>query len=224
MTLRLLYSASKGEFEKAMRELYKPIAEAASAAITEASADIKTQGRASIGRAGFSKRWQNAFRVNVYPGRGKVSADAAALAFHKIPYAEVFESGATIRGKPRLWLPLTAPGKKVQKARGSPERFRKEIGPLTYVDRRGKPPLLVAPAMLGKAQANKAHPHASVRALKRGAAGFQGARGPRTVLRTVPIFVGVPRVDISKKFAVRKVIERAANRLAELYVKHLKTE
>ncbi len=28
MTLRLFYSAAKGEFEKAMREIYKPIAAA----------------------------------------------------------------------------------------------------------------------------------------------------------------------------------------------------
>ncbi len=95
MTLRLLYSAAKGEFEIAMRELYKPIAAAVSAAIAEASADIKAQGRVSIAKAGFSKRWQNTFRVETYPGRGKVSADAAALAYHKIPYVEVFESGAT---------------------------------------------------------------------------------------------------------------------------------
>ena len=224
MALGLPYAASKGEFSKAMRELYRPIAKAASAAITEAAADIKTQGRASIARAGFSKRWENAFRINVYPTRGRVSVDAAALAYHRIPYAEIFESGGTIRGKPRLWIPLTAPGKKVQKARGSPERFRKEIGPLTYIDRRGKPPLLVAPAMLGKAQANKRRPHASVRALKRGAAGSQGKRGPRTVLRTVPIFVGKESVDIPKKFALLKIVDRHAGRLAELFVKHLKVE
>ena len=221
MALGLLYAASKGEFSKAMRELYRPMAVAASAAITEAAAGIKTESRASIARAGFTKRWENAFRVNVYPTRGQVSVDAAALAFHKIPYAEVFESGATIRGKPLLWLPLPGRPKKLARKRLTPEVFKKQIGPLSYVDRRGKPPLLVAPAALSRAQASKRHPKVTAAALRRGASGTAGSR---STVRGVPIFVGVPRVDIPKKFGLLKVIKRGADRLAALYLKHLKTE
>ncbi len=222
--MRLRYSYKHGAFAEAMGDLYRPVAEAGSAAITEAATGAKIEGRDAIDRAGFSKRWQNAFRAIVYPGRGKVSANAAALIYHKIPYAEIFESGGTIRGKPRLWLPISTPGKRIPAIRRSPERFRKSIGPLTYVERQGKPPLLVAPAMLGPAQAKKARPQPSVRALRRGAAGFHGARGRPTVERMVPVFVGKRSVDIPKKFALLKIIDRWADRLADLYVKHLRVE
>ena len=195
--MRLRYSYKHGAFAEAMGDLYRPVAEAGSAAITEAATGAKIEGRDAIDRAGFSKRWQNAFRAIVYPGRGKVSANAAALIYHKIPYAAI---------------------------RRSPERFRKSIGPLTYVERQGKPPLLVAPAMLGPAQAKKARPQPSVRALRRGAAGFHGARGRPTVERMVPVFVGKRSVDIPKKFALLKIIDRWADRLADLYVKHLRVE
>ena len=43
----------------------------------------------------------------------------------------------------------------------------------------------------------------------------------RTVARTVPLFAGVRRVVVPKKFSVRKVIDRALGRLADLYVKQI---
>ena len=222
MALSYKYSATKGEFAKAMGEIYRPIARATSAAIAEASADIKTQGRASIAKAGFSKRWQNAFRVIEYPSGGKVSADAAALAFHRIPYAEIFESGGTIRGKPLLWLPLPGRPKKLAGQRLTPKVFKAQIGPLTYVARRGvKPPLLMAPAVLSRSQASRRRAKVSAAALRRGA---RGSAGSRSIVRGVPIFVGLPRVDMPKKFALLKIIDRAAGRLAELYVKHMKAD
>ena len=221
MTFGYTFSAVKGEFAEAMADLQTPMAEAASAAIDEAAVDIKTQGRASIASAGFSKRWQNGWRVLTFP-RGKTSVDAAAFAFHRIHYATVFEEGATIRGKPTLWLPISTPGKRVPRSRRTPERFTREIGPLAFVARLGKPPLLVAPAMLGPGQANKRNPEPSVRALRRGAAGSPGTRGQRTVLRSVPLFVGLDRVRIGKKFDVLGGIDRVAARLTTLYLKHLK--
>ena len=44
MPLRYRYSATVGEFDKAMRELYRPVARAASAAIAEAASGAKAEG------------------------------------------------------------------------------------------------------------------------------------------------------------------------------------
>lgn len=221
MTLRYSYMAERGAFVEGIADLKNPPAEAATAAMREAAVIIKTQGRAEIARAGFSKRFQNALRAEAFPRGGQVSIDAAAFMVHRVPYANVFEEGATIRGNPRLFIPLVPKGRKVPAARRTPARFRQEIGPLTYIARRGKPPLLAAPAALSVFEARKAEPKVSLAALRRGAA---GAATGRTVLRTVPLFVGQSEVTIDKKFSVLKIVDRVAGRLAQLYVKHLKTD
>ena len=94
-------------------------------------------------RPGSGTRFANALRLNVYPKKG-TSLRAAALIWHKIPYAGVFEEGATIRGRPTLWLPLPSTPQKYGRYRLTPERYTKEIGPLQYVKRPGKSPLLFA--------------------------------------------------------------------------------
>ena len=215
----LLHHAVRGAGAKALRELKRPVAAAATAAMAEAVGTIKVQVRADIDRAGFSTKWQNAFRVEVYPGGGRISIGAAALAHHRIDYATIFEEGGTIRGKPLLWVPLENTPKRVARRRMTPESFSANIGPLTYIDRRGRPPLLAARAALGRAGARKTRPKVSMAALRRGAAG--GGSG-RTVLRSVPLFVGLDAVRIGKKFDILGIVERAADRLGSLYLKHFR--
>jgi hypothetical protein len=99
MSLRLTLSAVGGAFFRALTEGERPIAKAATAAVREAAELAKSGGRTSIATAGFSRKWQNALRANVYPPN-RDSMRAAALIYHKVPYAEVFERGAVIHGKP----------------------------------------------------------------------------------------------------------------------------
>jgi len=96
---------AKGFVDAIVKEMQRPIAKAATATIREAGKIAKRDGRASIAAAGFSRKWQNALRVNIYPPRGD-SMRPAAFIFHKIRYAGVFEEGAVIGGQPFLWLPL----------------------------------------------------------------------------------------------------------------------
>src|SRR5690242_11406255 len=141
MTLRFrLTDAAKGFVDAVSRELRKPIARAATAAIREAGQIAKRNGRSSIAAAGFSRKWQNALRVNVYPPQGE-SLRPAAFIFHKIKYAGAFEEGAVIAGKPLLWLPLG----NVPVRRGrpmTPSQYARSVGPLVSVQRPGSPPLL----------------------------------------------------------------------------------
>ncbi len=218
MSLKIAFQFARGDFDKAMEEIYKPIAEAGTAAIRAAADQVKVKARASIAAAGFSKKWQNALRADVFPKKG-VSANAAVFIYHAIPYADVFEDGATVRGKPKLWLPLTTTPKKKDRKKLTPERFATEIGDLYTMNRPGKNPLLVARMRVSEAEARRGPPYkVRLSALIRG--GQQGAG----VVVSVPVFVGISSVNIAKKFNIRQAIEDAADDLPRLYLDNLKVE
>jgi hypothetical protein len=124
-----------GQYEKAFTGHYRTIAQAATGAIKEAAELAKSAARSNIASAGFSERWQNALRANTYPKSGE-SIDAAALVYHKIPYAGIFERGGTITGKPLLWIPL---GQNLSGGnRLTPKSATAAFGPLKVMARGGK--------------------------------------------------------------------------------------
>ncbi|RWB85912.1 MAG: hypothetical protein EOQ52_20385 [Mesorhizobium sp.] len=215
--LRFKVSDPSEAWVKAMRDKYKPIARAATKAMNQVADNIKAQGRANIMAAGFSKKWANAFRVNVYP-KGRVSADAAALVYHKIPYADVFETGAMIRGSPFLWLPLPDAPKGRGNRRIPAGEYRKEIGHPLYSIKRpsGKPPLLGAVIRATKARFQKGISRAQ---LKRG-------RNPhgKGVERLVPLYIGIPAVEIGQKFRLRSITAANASKLAAYYYRNFLDE
>lgn len=216
MSLRLTVSAVAGGFFRAITEGERPIAKAATAAVREAADLAKTGGRASIAAAGFSTRWQNALRANLYPPH-RDSMRAAALIYHKVPYAEVFEHGAVIHGKPLLWLALPNAPFGGGGHRISPGEFRQKVGsPLYTIRRPGKPPMLGAHVRVTNARAGKA---ISLSLLRRGR--NPGGKG---AVRLVPLYVGIDVASIPKRFAVLAAIERAARRLPELYLKHFRDD
>ena len=213
MSLRLTYRALRGEFAAELQKIEQPIAKAATAAVREAAELAKTAGRANIAGAGFSRKWQNALQAKVYPPN-RDSMRPAALIYHKVTYARVFEEGAVIHGKPLLWLPL--PNAPVGAGgRGIPaSKFRQQVGwPLYTIRRPGKPPLLGANVRMTGARAGKA---ISLRLLRRGR--NPGGRG---AVRLVPLYVGVEVASIDKRFAILDAVRRAAAQLPELYLKHI---
>ncbi len=216
---RLIYSAVTGQYKTYTDELHKRIATAATNAMSEAGSKLKTEGRAAIGAAGFSKRWQNAFRVNLYPDRGRtVSVTPAALAFHKIPYADVFETGATITGSPLLWLPLPNVPVQVSGIMGgrvhmSPTAYIRSIGPLHLILRPGKPPLL-AGYMAGSGTITIAKLKAGNRRRRPGA--------PAQKIVSVPLFFGLDKVSLRQRFNLREIFARTQASLGALYLKNFK--
>lgn len=218
---RLIYTAATGQYHVFIEELHKRIATAATGAMKEAAEKLKLEARANIRAAGFSKRWENAFRVNVYPDRGRtVSTHAAALAFHKIPYANIFETGGTISGSPLLWLPLpnvptSIPGTRGGRVHMSPAAYVRSIGPLHAIYRPGKPPLLAAYLPAGAA--------ITVRNLKIGARGGKTRPGaPSKRLVSVPLFFGISSVSLKKRFNLTPLFTKAQASLGELYLKNFK--
>jgi hypothetical protein len=121
---------------KMIREKQRPIATAAVAALRETAANAVQEGRSNIAGAGrFGPKWQQGLQYRMkdaIAASGEPSLQAKAIIFHKFGFAGVFEHGATIAGKPLLWIPTTpgAPtasrsGKKLVSAtvRGKPMLF-----------------------------------------------------------------------------------------------------
>jgi hypothetical protein len=132
----------KAEFDtpawlQAIRDKQRPVAEAAVAALRDTAANAVQEGRRDIARAGpnFRANWQERLQFLTKGAKreaGEPSLNAEAVVFHKYGIAGVFEHGATLRGKPLIWVPTTrrAPppgksGKKLTSAtvRGKPMLF-----------------------------------------------------------------------------------------------------
>jgi hypothetical protein len=201
MSLRFaLSNAAKGFVDTIVKEMQRPIAKAATAAVREAGEIAKRDGRASSAAAGFSRKWQNALRVNIYPPQGD-SMRPAAFIFHKIRYAGVFEEGAVISGQPLLWLPL--PNVPLRRGRPmTPSQYARSIGPLVSVQRPGGPPLLFPK-------------YRSPRGRRRRAA---------VGVERKPLYVGLSSVAITKRFNVKGAAQNAAAQFPSLFAKHLRSD
>lgn len=113
---------------KSMDTTAKKFNAAIGKALKAAAADIQTNGRLNIAQAGlFGTKWQQGFTAE---------ADSLSITVgHTIPFFSVFETGATIVGKPILWIPLSFAGK---------TRISDYQGGLFRVNRKaGQPPLLL---------------------------------------------------------------------------------
>jgi hypothetical protein len=206
MTMRVKYACRPGAFKEAFTAPYALMAQAAQQAVAQAGDEVKTAARANIASAGLGPGFVKALRVDIYPRR-RNSLNASAHIYHRIPYAGVFEEGETIRGKPRLWIPLRSAPQKIGKKRMTPQEYVARVGPLQFVQVPGRNPLLFA-RMKGKRAGGKVT-LGKLRAAKT-------AKGSGAT-RSVPIFVGVDAVTIRKRLDIGSIVERASNRLAQLY-------
>lgn len=215
MAAAVIFNLARGAVHNTFVGLQKPIARAATAAMDSTTNVVKAGGRQVISGAGFSKKWQNAWRVNRYPKQGD-SLDPAIWAYHKIPYAAVFQDGARIAGSPLLWIPLpTAP--KIGRSKITAALYIKNIGPLHKIVRDGKAPLL-AGYIRGYGKSGKV----TVGKLKTGERRRQ-ARGSKGLI-SVPMFVGLPMVKIRKRFNFAPMWRKAMSSLQSEYTRQLRGE
>mgnify|MGYP001392130123 CR=1 FL=1 len=131
--MKFIFSADQALLKKFLDEVQGKIAEAKAGAVQDSAREMVREGRANIAAAGFSTRWQQGLRSQFYPNPG---GDPAAVVFHRIGFAGVFEHGVRIGGRPLLWLPISRnlpPGIK------SPRKYGRK---LVSVNVTGKPPLL----------------------------------------------------------------------------------
>lgn len=212
--LTIALDVLSGEFERRMVALDRPIAGTASETMDDVAGIVKTDGRADIARAGFNRGWQNALRVDRYPKAPRTSIDASVYVYHRIPYAGVFEDGATITGSPLLWVPLDSAPKKISGRKATPALFQEKIGPLVSLTSRNGNPILAATAGVSRSQAASDRPKVTLASLRR------GADNPTGVLRTIPMFVGIRQATVGKQLSIREICERARNRIPSLYAQN----
>ena len=137
MAGKITVKADMPAWLKVIRDKQRPVAEAAVAALRETAANAVQDGRKNIAGAGrFGPKWQSGLQYLTKDAQqgGMPSLQAKAIIFHRYGIAGVFEHGATIQGKPLLWIPT---------ARGAPSA-KKSGKKLVSATVRGKPMLFDA--------------------------------------------------------------------------------
>jgi hypothetical protein len=196
-----------GDYSKMMKSEKDRLAKAATVTMRSVQGIIKNEGRSAISSGGFSSRFANAFRVNLYPDGGD-SLNPAVFAYHKVPWAGQFEDPQPISGHPLIWLPieknlpLQGRGK-----RWTPKDFTNQIGPLRSGNR-GSKPLLFGQVRVGKSGGVLPLPS------KRGNRSFS-----KQAKAWLPVFVGVSSVTDPKRFDISAVVQKAAGEIPDLYAK-----
>jgi hypothetical protein len=177
---------------------------AVSAAMHEAGSGLKNAWRGQIAQAGLGLRLANSIRSQTYPKSGE-SLKAAALVWSKAPViVGAHDTGPLIRSKDGFWLaiPTAAAGKGMKGGRITPGEWERRRGlRLRFVYRRRGPSLLVADGRLN----NRGLGVASRSKTGRGRS-------------TVPIFLLVPQVKLSKRLNLARDAERAQAAIPRLIV------
>jgi len=177
---------------------------AVTAAMREAGTELKTAWRGQITGAGLGRRLANSIRSQTYPKAGE-SLNAAALVWYKAPViVGAHDTGPLIRSKDGFWLaiPTEAAGRGLRGGKITPGEWERRRGVrLRFVYRRRGPSLLVAEGRLNS------------RGL--GVASRSKTGRGRT---TVPIFLLVPQVKLSKRLDLDRDAERALDSVPGLIV------
>lgn len=222
--MKLDYQHSKEEWRAAAKAIQGTIAGATRAAFQDLATQVQRQGRAEIARSGLSRRWQTGFKTYVFPRRPGQAGELAMRGQHRIGYANVFERGARIGGKPLLWIPLPTAPKRINGKPTTAGEYVRAVGPLHSINRPGRPPLLAGYAMrapsggrsLSVAQLRTGQRNTRRRQAR---AAFGGRLGARPI--SVPLFVGLPAVRIRDRLNISGVYEQARRDLPNLYAKRL---
>jgi hypothetical protein len=113
MALKFKAKVDQPAWLKMIRDKQRPVATAAVAALNETAANSVKEGRRNIAGAGaFGPKWQQGLQFRTIDAEvgGEPSLQAKAIIFHRFGIAGVFEHGATIQGKPLLWIPTQPHG------------------------------------------------------------------------------------------------------------------
>lgn len=130
--MKFIFSEDESALAQAIDEIERKIVAAREGAVQDAARLAVKEGQANVAAAGFSLRRQKV-KFLFYPN---VGSDPAAVVYFPMPFAHVFERGATIKGRPLLWLPIE---QNLPRGIKSPSQYGKK---LVSVNVAGKRPLL----------------------------------------------------------------------------------
>jgi len=193
-----------GDIVNAMRAEIIAGEKAVTASMRAAGKDLKSNWRAQITSARLGQRLANTIRSKTYPAAGE-SLEAAALIWSNAPQIiGAHDTGPLIRSKDGFWLaiPMPAAGKGTRGKALTPGEWERRRGlRLRFVYRRRGASLLVADGRLN----NRGLGVASRSKTGRGRS-------------TVPIFLLVPQVKLSKRLNLARDADRAQAAIPGLIV------
>ncbi len=199
--MRLIMKTDGDAWAKATSDVERGMAHGMTATVRKTAAAVRDGVRQSISAAGFGSHWVNSIK-SLMLTKGDV-LNPSAWVHSTINFSDVFETGKHITGNPLLWLPLPAvprwPGDATRQM--SPKKYIQTVGPLVTIRRPGKTPLL------GAIVETPSSPRTGGRHLTRSA--FRRSASSRTTRVMVPLFVGIPAVEIEKRFDFAGAISRA---------------
>lgn len=115
--IRLKTNSIKPEVDETIKEIKQRVKQAAETSAEQFAEDVLQEGRADIAAAGnFTGEWISGFNYKITGESG-----VKTIVFsHKKRLWRIFQSGATITGKPLLWIPVEPGG---PRARDFPGRL-----------------------------------------------------------------------------------------------------
>lgn len=193
-----------GDIVSAMRAEILAGEKAVTTAMRVAGNGLKSDWRTQITRAKLGARLANTIRSKAFPATGE-SLNAAALIWSNAPaIIGAHDTGPLISSKTGLWLaiPTPAAGKGARGKALTPAEWERRRGlRLRFVFRRNGPSLLVAEGRLNSRGLGVA-------------SRSKTGRGQSTV----PIFLLVPQVKLSKRLSLARDAERAQATIPGLIV------
>ena len=193
-----------GDIVNAMRAEILVGEKAVTTAMRVAGAGLKSDWRAQITSARLGKRLANTIRSKTFPAVGE-SLEAAALVWSNAPQIiGAHDTGPLIWSKDGFWLAIPTPtaGKGTRGKALTPSEWERRRGlRLRFVYRRRGPSLLVADGRLNSRGLGVA-------------SRSKTGRGQSTV----PIFLLVPQVKLSKRLSLARDAERAQAAIPGLIV------
>ena len=208
--MNLKFNVPPGQWIKAT-DLYQALmAKALTGAMRDVGKLGRERGRQAITAAGFSNKFANSL-VAKLPAKDTLTP--TAYIHTTINYADVFETGAVIAGKRYLWLPVPTVPAGPGRPHMTPKQYVENVGPLVTMHRAGKPPMLGARVAISAPRPQPFGRFVSRRILRRGIS----MRGATQRTQVIPLFVGVPAVNIPKKFDVHAAVVDAFGHLDDFY-------
>lgn len=225
MALQLKYEFDRESAKEVWRSIRGTMAGALRVTMTDLAKRVQEQGRAEIARSGLtSTRWRRGFRTFVFPRipQGQ-SLDMQLRGRHQIGFANIFERGGVIRGRPLLWVPLSSAPARINGKRTTARGMIDAGIRLFKIERPGRPPLLAgytARGARGRVSVGqlRAGQRNARRRQARSAFGGRLGRGPVAV----PLFVGLSSTRIRDRMNVSAVYDRARRDLPRLYADNVK--
>ncbi len=218
--MKVVLSAEGDQWQKATTEYERIMAKGATQSFRKLSRVVELAARQAVGAAGFTSNVQRTIQALNKPPSGYVLNPRVWL-HSTVNYLDVFEEGRTITGSPLLWLPLpTVPphpgsgvkfGGLVGRPHMTPSQYIRTVGRLIKVVTRKHGGLIMLGAMVEGPDTRPSRGRLRRTFLKQR---FHEKTRPT---HFVPLFIGIARISIPKKFDTEQAAKSAVDGLEKAY-------